>query len=65
MQVNGNDFNTKIIGSGAPFIWSHGLFFSMEAEDEARLFDWHSVADVATLLRYDALGHGKSEVRKE
>lgn len=47
-------------GSGQDFIWGHGLTSSMGSEDELGLFDFDAVRSVATVLRYDARGHGSS-----
>ncbi|MBL4583864.1 MAG: alpha/beta fold hydrolase [Pseudomonadales bacterium] len=47
-------------GQGVPFIWSHGLTHSIEAEKTLGVYDWSSLADSCQLIRYDALGHGQS-----
>lgn len=39
-------------------MWGHGLTQSRELEDRQGVFDWSSVR--ATVLRYDARGHGDS-----
>lgn len=40
-------------------MWGHGLTQDRELEDQQGLFDWSSAP--ATVLRYDARGHGESE----
>jgi pimeloyl-ACP methyl ester carboxylesterase len=47
-------------GSGPDFVWGHGLTSSVASEDELGLFDFDTIRDVATVLRYDARGHGAS-----
>jgi 3-oxoadipate enol-lactonase len=41
-------------------VWGHGLTSSMAREDEFGLIEWTRVADVISLVRYDARGHGSS-----
>jgi len=52
--------NVRITGEGTPFIWAHGLMFSIEGEDKLG-FEWDSFPKNIKLVRYDARGHGKSE----
>lgn len=47
-------------GVGPDFVWGHGLTSSIESEDELGLFDFDTIRGVATVLRYDARGHGRS-----
>jgi len=61
MKVNGVELNVKSVGTGAPFIWGHGLMASMAAEDLVPWIKWGSLSDVLHLVRYDARGHGQSE----
>ncbi|CAN5489612.1 alpha/beta hydrolase [soil metagenome] len=42
------------------FVWGHGLTSSMADDDELGLIDWTRTADVASVLRYDARGHGST-----
>ncbi len=60
MHVRGVELAVTITGQGLPFIWGHGLTSSRATEDEAGLFNWSGVAEVAQLIRYDARGHGAS-----
>jgi len=48
-------------GSGLPFVWAHSLLGSMQVEDRAALWDWDEVERHATVVRYDARGHGNSD----
>ena len=41
-------------------MWGHGLTSSVASEDELGLFDFDTIRTVATVLRYDARGHGES-----
>jgi pimeloyl-ACP methyl ester carboxylesterase len=58
--VRGVELEYDRRGSGPDFVWGHGLTGSMESEDELGLFDFGALAEVATVLRYDARGHGGS-----
>lgn len=60
MKVNNLEFNVRIQGGGMPFIWGHGLMMDMAHEDRNGLFDWDDVASIATIVRYDARGHGET-----
>jgi 3-oxoadipate enol-lactonase len=62
MQVNQHDLNVRSQGSGPLFVWGHGLMASMRSEDALGLFDWENFPEDLCLLRYDARGHGSSEV---
>ena len=48
-----------------PLVWGHGLTSSRADEDRAPLVDLHRVRDHATVVRYDAHGHGASSVLSE
>lgn len=61
MQANNLEFNVRISGEGAPFIWGHGLLANMASEEVTGLFDWDSFPKDKKLIRYDARGHGKTE----
>lgn len=61
MRISGLDFNIQINGEGTPFIWAHGLMFSIEAEDTLNWFEWNNFPRNIKLVRYDARGHGKSQ----
>jgi len=62
VKINGVELNVKTFGSGAPFIWGHGLMISMAIEDRSPWgLRWDQLAEVAKIVRYDARGHGLSE----
>jgi len=61
MKVGSIDFNLDIQGSGVPFIWGHGLMASMATQDRDNLIDWSEIGESATVIRYDARGHGGSQ----
>jgi pimeloyl-ACP methyl ester carboxylesterase len=65
MQVNNLEFNVQVSGEGETFVWGHGLSASIEAEDLLDWFQWHRFPDSIKLVRYDARGHGKSELSKK
>ena len=48
-------------GQGAPYLWSHGLTHSIAAEKTTGPYDWSPLAERYQMVRYDALGHGRSE----
>lgn len=48
--------------SRCTLVWAHGLGSSVAHEDELGLFDWSVAEDVARVVRYDARGHGETEV---
>ncbi|MDQ6840631.1 MAG: alpha/beta fold hydrolase [Actinomycetota bacterium] len=47
--------------SRCTLVWAHGLVSSRAHEDELGLFDWSVPETSATVVRYDARGHGESE----
>lgn len=49
------------LSEGFPFVWGHSLMGSMAVEDQAGLWDWDEVVDIAGVVRYDARGHGNSD----
>src|SRR3954469_3727478 len=59
-HINGIDLAVSMTGQGQPFIWAHGLMASMAAEDFTNWFHWDQLGDIATVIRYDARGHGQS-----
>jgi pimeloyl-ACP methyl ester carboxylesterase len=59
-MVRGVALASERRGSGPDFVWGHGLTGSMASEDELGLFDFDELRSVATVLRYDARGHGDS-----
>ena len=65
MQIRGLDFNVEIKGDGETFVWGHGLSTSIESEEKLDWFDWASFPESVRLVRYDARGHGKSELSRK
>jgi pimeloyl-ACP methyl ester carboxylesterase len=65
MQVNGLELNVQVKGEGETFIWGHGLSTSIEAEDIMEWFRWDEFPESIKLVRYDARGHGKSQVSRK
>lgn len=52
---------SETAGNGTPFIWSHGLTHSIDADRTLGLYHWSSLSTCCQLVRYDALGHGHSQ----
>jgi pimeloyl-ACP methyl ester carboxylesterase len=51
---------------GAPaFIWAHSLLASMAQEDATGIFDWSPLRKQARIIRYDARGHGSSDLGRD
>ncbi|APR79149.1 Beta-ketoadipate enol-lactone hydrolase [Minicystis rosea] len=50
----------RVRGEGPPLIWSHGVFFPLDVDDESTL--GRVLGDVSgfTVIRWDARGHGRS-----
>jgi pimeloyl-ACP methyl ester carboxylesterase len=64
MRVNDLEFNVRVSGEGEAFVWGHGLSGSIEAEDMLDWFQWEDFPKNVKLVRYDARGHGKSELSR-
>jgi 3-oxoadipate enol-lactonase len=63
LDVDGVRIEASISGDGpAAIVWSHGLLHSRSAEDELGLFDWSALPAEVRIVRYDAPGHGDSQV---
>ncbi len=60
MRVGDLDLNVRPVGSGAPFLWAHGMLSSVAAEDAHDLLRWGEFPGSHKLVRYDARGHGAS-----
>jgi len=60
MRINNADLIVATSGTGTPLVWGHGLMSSMALENLASWFQWERLAEVATVIRYDARGHGQS-----
>lgn len=58
-QIRGCEIAYGRSGSGPDLVWGHGLTQSRELEDRHALLDWAQVP--ASVLRYDARGHGQSD----
>src|SRR5438105_4663336 len=61
MQLNGLDFHVEIEGAGPPLLMLHGFSGSVHAWDDLR----PQLADRATLIALDLIGHGASAVPPE
>jgi len=59
VRIRGCDIEADRSGDGPALIWGHGLGQSRELEDRRPLFHWAQVP--ASVVRYDARGHGRSE----
>lgn len=64
MQINNLEFNVRVSGEGEAFVWGHGLSASIEAENVLDWFQWDNFPNTIKLVRYDARGHGKSQLSK-
>ena len=64
MLVNGLEINVQVSGEGVAFVWGHGLSGSIEAENILDWFRWSEFPRAIKLVRYDARGHGKSDLSK-
>jgi len=60
--INDIEFNVNREGEGTPFVWGHGLLGNMEVEDKANWFHWARMSECVNLIRYDARGHGLSQI---
>jgi pimeloyl-ACP methyl ester carboxylesterase len=47
--------------SRCTLVWAHDLASSRAHEDDLGLFEWSTLAGAATVVRYDARGHGETE----
>lgn len=50
----------RVRGEGPPLIWSHGVFFPVDVDDESTLGRVLSDLDGFTVIRWDARGHGRT-----
>lgn len=60
VRVRDTELHVRIAGDGPPFVWGHGLLGSIAQEDDTSLFGFPGASSLATLVRYDARGHGRS-----
>lgn len=60
LALDGGEVRVRISGEGPPLLWSHGVFFPIEVDDESTL--GRVLRDVPgfTVIRWDARGHGAS-----
>ena len=60
------EFAHEELGGGRPpVVWGHGLTSSRAAEERNQLVDLTALASVTSVLRYDARGHGESEMSSD
>jgi len=64
-SIRGAALSTDRSGEGPTFVWGHGLTSSRAGEDAFPLVRWDDVRRVADVLRYDARGHGESELTND
>jgi len=57
--VRGADLAYERRGAGPDLIWGHGLSMNRVSDAEMALLDWDRIP--ATVVRYDARGHGESQ----
>jgi 3-oxoadipate enol-lactonase len=65
IEVRGIELAYERQGSGAPFIWGHGLSQNMAAEEGLGLMEWPAIRRLVEVIRYDARGHGESTSTSE
>jgi pimeloyl-ACP methyl ester carboxylesterase len=54
------------LGAGLPpVVWGHGLTSSRAAEDRNQLVDFTALTVLTSVLRYDARGHGESQLSSD
>jgi 3-oxoadipate enol-lactonase len=58
--VGGYGIALRINGAGTPLLWGHAMLSNTEAEDSVRMIDWGPVRRIAQVIRFDAVGHGRS-----
>lgn len=58
VEIRGCEIAYERSGTGPDLVWGHGLTQSRALDDRLALVDWPAVP--ATVLRYDARGHGAS-----
>ena len=58
--VHGYGLRVVSRGWGDPFVWAHDAFFSIDDDDLHSLVDFRQLAVSNRLIRYDAVGHGRS-----
>ena len=58
--VHGYGLRVVSRGWGDPFVWAHDAFFSIDDDDLHSIVDFRQLAASRRLIRYDAVGHGRS-----
>ncbi len=58
--VHGYGLRVVSRGWGDPFVWAHDAFFSIDDDDLHSLVDFRKLAAAHRVIRYDAVGHGRS-----
>jgi pimeloyl-ACP methyl ester carboxylesterase len=58
--VDGYGLRVVSRGWGNPFVWAHDAFFSIDDDDLHSVVDFRQLAADNRLIRYDAVGHGRS-----
>lgn len=62
-RVRGVELEYDLTSGGEPpLVWGHGLTSSRAREDQGLMLDWERLSPATTTLRYDARGHGESEL---
>lgn len=64
MHVRGVELAVREEGpeSDCPLVWGHCLLGDMGQDDDAHLLKWAELTQQARVIRYDARGHGDSQV---
>ncbi len=58
--VEGYGIHWRAEGAGSLFIWAHDALSSIDHDDEAHFIDFGAISSTHRLLRFDAVGHGRS-----
>lgn len=58
--VHGYGLRVVSRGTGDPLLWAHDTFFSIDDDDLHSVIDFRRLAEHSRLIRYDAIGHGRS-----
>lgn len=61
LRLRDLEFHVRIVGSGTPMIWGHGLMGAVDSEQRLGWYAWEQPPAGIQLVRYDARGHGASE----
>ena len=62
IELNVIDAQPQQATNPATLIWAHGLMFCTAADVESGLFAWKKTQQQHRVVRYDARGHGESQV---